>query len=217
MNTYKGFGISIMLAAALFAAPQIGRADTLPTNFTASQGTSNFFVQLNWNWSGPANVQCLIVKNYTQDLSTAFFAGNAPCSQGFQWDFTNPISGTPFYYWIFAQDSSAYVGPAWGYASGMPSTPANLQATMYQGHATLSWIPNIGGLWYYRIYRSEGNTAAGCQHSNFIKRVLGNVSNSTWTYDTTAVSGHTYTYAMTAVTPTGESACSNFSTLTVQY
>lgn len=215
MNRVLGL---IMMVGAVLALAGMTWALPAPTNVVATDGTSNTYVTVTWN-AVPGAAGYRILMAYEDDPTHAFLAGNAPAGQNFQWIFMNNIAGTPFYFWVVTtnasgQVNSPYSNSDWGWASGTPQAPVSNSAYMYNNQVVIDWNPPSGGIWFYRVNRCEGIVLT-C--NTFLKRVTGiGVNGSTYTYDPTAIPGHTYTYSVKTIAANYvPSVLSNVATITV--
>jgi fibronectin type 3 domain-containing protein len=170
----------------------------VPTNVTASDGTSS--TSVNITWAAVSGATSYTVYRSTS-AGTQGSAIGTPTAATFS--DTTATPGTTYYYGVTATGTggtSALSAQDAGYRIGPPAVPTNVAATdgTSATSVTISWTA-VSGATSYTVYRS---TTAGTQGS-----AIGTPTVATFS-DTTATPGTTYYYGVTATGTGGTSALS---------
>ncbi|MGA2582395.1 MAG: FG-GAP-like repeat-containing protein [Tepidisphaeraceae bacterium] len=166
------------------------------TGVTASDGTFDNQIQLNWNANASA-VTYQVFRSTTDNIDTSARIASLLTTTTF--DDPSVISGQDYYYWVRYKDSSgnlsAFSGAARGFAALTPPTNITASQGTFFDEIQLNWTA-VPGATSYQIFRSSTDNVADDM------KIAGGVTSTTYD-DFTALPGQTYYYWVVARNPVG--------------
>lgn len=192
--------IRTLLSVVFASASLASAAPQPPPGVYATDGEYSTHVRISWSMS-PGSTGYTIYRNTSYSTVDAVSLGSTSATE---FSDTTGTAGVTYWYFVTASNatgSSGFSAGDSGYRTVAMTPPASVTASdgTSPSVVTVSWSAVPGALGY-RIYRNEGNSTVGLTD-------LGTSSGTGFT-DSTALSGVTYWYFVTASNATSTSGYS---------